>query len=99
MLRILCPYCGLRDQTEFQFGGEAALVRPSVPETATDAEWADYLFYRNNVKGMHLERWLHSFGCRQWFLAERDTVSHEIRDSRRLNDAVDSGENEPGGPE
>ena len=99
MLRIPCPYCGLRDQSEFQFGGEAALVRPAVPEAVSDAEWADYLFYRNNVKGVHLERWLHGFGCRQWFLVERDTVSHEIRGSRRLDREDDGDAGGSGGAE
>jgi heterotetrameric sarcosine oxidase delta subunit len=78
MLRIKCPYCGLRDQDEFQFGGEATITRPEDPEKASDAEWADYLFYRENVKGVHHERWVHGFGCRQWFLVTRDTVTHEI---------------------
>jgi len=83
MLRIECPYCGVRDQVEFQYGGEAGIVRPVHPESASDAEWADYLFYRDNVKGVHLERWLHSFGCRQWILVERDTSSHEILSARK----------------
>lgn len=78
MLRITCPYCGLRDQDEFQFGGEAHIQRPADPEQASDAEWADYLFYRDNKKGLHYERWLHSFGCRQWFNVARNTVTHEI---------------------
>lgn len=78
MLRIPCPYCGLRDQDEFHFGGEANIERPADPEQVSDAEWADYLFYRDNVKGLHYERWVHSFGCRQWFKLARDTVSHEI---------------------
>ena len=86
-MRIPCPYCGLRDLSEFQFGGEATPVRPADPAAATDAEWADYLFYRDNVRGMHLERWLHGFGCRQWFLVERDTLTHEIRASLRLGEA------------
>lgn len=91
MLRILCPYCGVRDQSEFTFGGEASIVRPADPEAASDEEWADYLFYRDNVRGMHCERWLHSFGCRQWFLLERDTVTHEISGSRRLDEVTGGG--------
>ncbi len=87
MLRILCPYCGLRDQDEFQFGGEAGIVRPERPEQASDAEWADYLFYRDNRCGVHTERWVHSYGCRQWFLLTRDTLTHEISGARRLDDA------------
>jgi sarcosine oxidase subunit delta len=78
MLRIECPWCGDRDETEFTFGGQAHIQRPSSPEKATDAEWAEYLFYRDNPKGEHHERWVHSYGCRQWFNLTRDTVTHEI---------------------
>lgn len=78
MLRITCPFCGVRDQDEFQFGGEAHIERPADPAKASDAEWADYLFYRDNPKGLHYERWVHSFGCRQWFNVARDTLTHEI---------------------
>lgn len=78
MLRIQCPWCGLRDQTEFRFGGEGHVVRPADPESASDAEWSDYLFYRRNIKGVHYERWLHSYGCRQWFNVARHTVTHEV---------------------
>ena len=84
MLRIKCPYCGIRDQVEFQCGGEANVVRPAEPEATSDAQWANYLFYRDNLKGRHLERWLHAYGCRQWFLLERDTATHEILSSKRL---------------
>ena len=78
MLRIPCPHCGIRDQVEFRFGGESHLVRPENPEQASDTEWAHYLFYRKNPKGEHCERWLHTYGCRQWFNLVRDTVTHEI---------------------
>ena len=74
-------------------------MRPAAPEAASDTEWAEYLFYRNNVKGVHLERWLHSLGCRQWFLVERDTVSHEILGARRLAEMVDGRAGESGGSE
>lgn len=78
MLRIECPYCGLRDQDEFQFGGESHIARPGNPDKISDAEWADYLFYRENPVGLHFERWVHTFGCRQWFNIARDTLTHEI---------------------
>ncbi|MFC1688305.1 sarcosine oxidase subunit delta [Pseudomonadota bacterium] len=78
MLRIPCPYCGIRDQTEFHFGGESQRRRPPDPAQLNDAEWADYLFYRENPKGLLQERWVHIYGCGQWFLVERDTVTHEI---------------------
>lgn len=96
MLRIPCPYCGIRDQVEFTFGGESAPVRPGNPEQATDADWADYLFYRNNIKGIHHERWVHSFGCRQWFNLARDTVTHEIVGACRMGDQPTDSEDHPG---
>ncbi len=76
MLRIPCPYCGTRDENEFRFGGESHVERPG-PEVS-DAEWADYLFNRENPKGLHYERWCHTYGCSQWFNVVRDTVTHEI---------------------
>lgn len=91
MLRIECPYCGIRDQTEFRFGGEASVHRPARPEHIDDGEWADYLFYRDNLKGMHAERWLHSYGCRRWFMVLRDTVTHEMHSVAALDAAVPAG--------
>ncbi len=78
MLRIKCPWCGERDQTEFRYGGQAHIARPANPAQADDREWADYLFYRDNPQGLHRERWVHAWGCRQWFNVARDTVTHEI---------------------
>ena len=78
MLIITCPFCGTRDQDEFRFGGESSVQRPEQPEQVSDAEWADYLFYRDNLKGVHHERWVHSYGCRQWFNVVRNTATHEI---------------------
>ena len=78
MLLIHCPWCGPRDEHEFSPGGEAHIARPLSPETLSDEQWADYLFMRTNPKGPHLERWVHTDGCRRWFNVCRDTVSHRI---------------------
>ena len=78
MLIIPCPYCGPRDEIEFACGGEAHIARPLAENTITDAEFADYLFIRDNPKGVFLERWRHSAGCRRWFNVARDTVTHKI---------------------
>ena len=78
MLLIPCPYCGARDETEFSYGGEAHIERPKQPEALSDEEWADYVFMRPNSKGVLLERWVHSHGCRRWFNLARDTVTYEI---------------------
>ncbi len=86
MLQIKCPYCGVRDQSEFTFGGESFRPRPDNPEQCSDSEWAEYLFYRQNPKGLHFERWVHTYGCRQWFNMVRDTVTHEIVEIYRIGE-------------
>ena len=52
----------------------------------TDAVWGAYLFFRENPKGVHLERWRHTWGCGQWFNAARHTVTHEILAVYRMSD-------------
>ena len=78
MLTIPCPNCGPRDEIEYVCGGEAHIARPLAINKISDAEFADYLFIRDNPKGIFLERWRHNAGCRQWFNLARDTVTHEI---------------------
>ena len=93
MLQIPCPYCGVRDENEFRFGGEAHIIRPD-PD-ASDSDWADYLFNRTNPKGMHLERWCHSFGCGLWFNAARDTLTHRILAVYPMGEPGPKGSPEP----
>ena len=77
MLILTCPCCGIAaEETELQPGGEAHLRRQG--PGSTDAEFEDYLFARRNPKGIHFERWRHAYGCGKWFLAARDTVTHEV---------------------
>src|SRR3546814_2669514 len=56
-------------------------------DRVSDAEWADYLFNRENPKGEHRERWFHSAGCRRWFNAARDTVTHQFRVTYKMGEA------------
>jgi sarcosine oxidase subunit delta len=86
MLLIECPFCGLRDETEFSYAGEAHIARPLETEKLSDAEWADYLFMRKNPKGTHREQWLHAAGCRRYFNAVRDTVSYRISATYKIGD-------------
>jgi len=85
MLLIECPWCGSRAETEFSYGGEAGIVRPPDPDALSDAEWADYLFFRANPRGAHRELWNHAQGCRRWFGVERDTVTYRIERSYVLS--------------
>jgi len=59
---------------------------PEHPDQLTDREWAEYLFYRENTKGIFAERWVHSTGCRQWFNMLRDTVSYDVKAVYRMGE-------------
>lgn len=77
-LLVPCPNCGLRQFTEFAYGGETnSRPGPSAPPE----ELADYLFVRRNAAGPQQEWWYHRSGCRSWFLANRDTVTNRFLDS------------------
>lgn len=78
MLLIDCPNCGPRAESEYRYGGETHIQRPGPHDEVSDEAWADYLFYRQNQKGDHRERWVHAAGCRRWFNVARDTLTHRI---------------------
>jgi heterotetrameric sarcosine oxidase delta subunit len=73
VLLIRCPWCGERDEVEFSYGGQARVAYPADPAAASDEEWSQYLFVRDNPRGLFKERWVHTHGCRRWFEVERDT--------------------------
>lgn len=77
MLLLTCPNCGIAaDETELSPGGEAHITRHSVG--SSDEEFESYLFARRNPKGVHFERWRHTYGCGKWFHAARNTVTMEV---------------------
>ncbi|MGY3436520.1 MULTISPECIES: sarcosine oxidase subunit delta [unclassified Marinovum] len=77
MLTLHCPYCGVQaDETELSPGGEAHLTRHG--PGSDDGEFHDYLFSRQNPRGVHFERWRHAHGCGKWFLAARCTQTLEV---------------------
>jgi heterotetrameric sarcosine oxidase delta subunit len=78
LLLIHCPSCGPRDEIEFRYGGQAHVAYPSDPDSLSDEEWADFLFMRDNPKGVFHERWMHAAGCRRWFNVVRDTSTHRF---------------------
>jgi len=86
MLTIECPWCGPCVEAEFRCGGQSHIQRPGPHDQVSDEAWADYLFYRNNPKGVEYERWVHRFGCRQWFNVVRSTVTHEILSVYKMTD-------------
>jgi sarcosine oxidase subunit delta len=76
MMQLRCPWCGDRPETEFHCGGTTAITRP--PLDCSNETWGRYLYFRENPKGDHAERWRHTAGCGMWFNLVRDTVTHEI---------------------
>ena len=83
MILIRCPYCcELRTEEELTNGGEAGIARPPDPSQATDAEWTDYLYMRSNRKGLITEQWCCTHGCGQWFIVNRDSVSHRVYETK-----------------
>lgn len=80
MLRIHCPCCGLRDHSEFEYGGDASVQYP--PVGADGDAWFQAVYARRDVEGRHFEFWRHSLGCRSWLVVERDTRTHEIHSTR-----------------
>jgi sarcosine oxidase subunit delta len=75
VLLINCPYCGERPEPEFVYGGQAHIARPAQPAETPAQDWADFLYRRENVRGVHAERWRHTHGCGRFFNALRDTTT------------------------
>lgn len=76
MLRIPCPFCGPRDQTEFTYEGDASVVYP--PLDASTEAWFEAVYLRENPRGPVRELWHHLHGCRAFLVVERDTLTHAI---------------------
>ncbi len=72
---LTCPNCGTREVTDFGFGGEM-IERPSSRPTWRELNTFNY--FRKNVAGVQREWWYHRSGCRDWFIAERDTRTNEV---------------------
>jgi heterotetrameric sarcosine oxidase delta subunit len=87
MLRIHCPHCGTRDNSEFRYGGDANKRRPA-HGSGSLADWHDYVFVFDNPKGWHREFWQHLLGCRQWLVLERNTATGEVGACRLARDAA-----------
>jgi len=78
MLLIPCPFCGPRPELEFRYGGQAHIARPENPAALSDEAWAEFLYLRDNTKGVHAERWRHIHGCARFFNMLRDTTTDRI---------------------
>ncbi len=91
MLLIPCPVCGPRPELEFRYGGQAHIARPANPAALDDNEWAEFLYRRDNTKGVHAERWRHIHGCARFFNMLRDTTTDRILTSYKTGEARPEG--------
>ena len=88
MLNIKCPYCGDRSQKEFAYGGDGTVVRPELNQEISDEKWDEFVYLRKSPRGKHVELWHHIAGCRQWIKVQRDTVTHEIYRTAKINEEI-----------
>jgi sarcosine oxidase subunit delta len=88
MHRIDCPWCGVRDEAEFHYRGDATLVRPAA-DAGADAFY-EYVYTRRNPHGWHVEWWHHAGGCRQWIKVVRHTMTHEIRATAKATEPLEA---------
>ena len=82
------PLLGLRDASEFVYKGDAQLMnRPDGFADDADAQMVEYLYPRDNPRGVHKELWFHEQGDRSWLVVTRDTLTHEILGAELANAA------------
>jgi sarcosine oxidase subunit delta len=87
MIRITCPWCGLRDEAEFAYRGDASVARPAAD--APEGAFHNYVYVRRNPRGWHLEWWYHAAGCRRFLKVVRHTATHEVRAVLRATDPAE----------
>jgi heterotetrameric sarcosine oxidase delta subunit len=93
---LTCPNCGVREVTDFGFGGEVSVRPASRPDRR---ELNTYNYFRRNVAGVQREWWFHRSGCRVWFLAERDTRTNQVHWTALPGEAPGTGTDDPQTPE
>jgi len=88
MFLIYCPYCQEhREEEEFHASGQAHLARPVDPDSCSDNQWGEFLYFRKNPRGLHRELWHHTAGCRKFFNITRNTVSYEILETYKVGES------------
>jgi len=80
---INCPHSGPRPKEEFTIKG-AVGTRPT-PDDGFEA-WMDYVYWRENKRGLIAEFWHHTSGTRRWLVVLRNSENHEVE---AVHDAAD----------
>lgn len=77
-MRIVCPYCGERGNEEFSYLGDASPGRPEPLTAHATEKFAEYVYLRDNPRGLLRELWYHAAGCHSWLVVTRNTITHAI---------------------
>ena len=75
MKQLLCPLNGLRNISEFTYGGEVETMPD--PDEASAKQWSNYIFYHHNDIAVVTEWWCHT-ATSYWFIVQRHTMTDEI---------------------
>ena len=78
---IRCPFCGDRDEREFDYCGPARPHRDDLGASLDEKSWLEHLTVPDNPLGLATEYWYHARGCGAWLVVRRDTMTHEILDT------------------
>jgi sarcosine oxidase subunit delta len=88
MKLLRCPLNGVRPISEFAYGGEVRAMPDA--DTASDTQWAAYVFDRSGVAGVKREWWYH-LASGTWFIAERDVATDTVLGTWLPHDAPPEG--------
>lgn len=58
--------------------GDAGPRRPD-GLTVTEVAMFEYVYLRDNPRGLHEELWYHGAGCHAWLVVRRHTYTHVIQ--------------------
>jgi heterotetrameric sarcosine oxidase delta subunit len=73
--------------TDFGYGGEV-VSRPKARPSFRELN--EYNYFRRNRAGEQREWWFHRSGCREWFIAERDTATNDVRWTARPSEVPEA---------
>ena len=85
MKQLKCPLNGLRNISEFTYGGEFH-VQPNANECSKD-EWVEYVFFHDNHAGEVVEWWCHTASS-YWFIARRNTITDTVIETMSVEEHI-----------
>ncbi|MEO0367904.1 MAG: sarcosine oxidase subunit delta [Pseudomonadota bacterium] len=83
MKLLRCPLNGVRNITEFTYGGEYHDMPE--PLAVSSEDWAEYVFFHDNKAGDVYEWWCHTASS-FWFIAHRNTISDQVIETMSFAD-------------